>query len=147
MRVGPTLDKVLLDYPNDVRIVYMMHPLPMHPQAAGAAEAAMSAHAQGKFFEMNKALLENSGKLTREKLIELATQIGLDLKKFTSDLDTNAHKAEIDRQTQEAMKLGASGTPAQFVNGRYLPGAQPYEGFKKLIDEELAKLKTAPKGT
>ena len=141
MRVGPTLERLLTDYPDDVKIVYMMHPLPMHSQAAGAAEAAMAAHEQGKFLAMHTKLMENSGKLTRDKLIEIATQIGLDVKKFTSDLDANAHKAEIDRQTQEAMKLGATGTPAQFVNGRYLNGAQPYESFKRLVDEELAKAK------
>lgn len=141
MRVGPTLDKILQDYPEDVRIVYKMHPLPMHPQAAPAAEAAMAAHAQGKFKEMHEKLMANSGKLTREKILELAKEVGLDVARFTKDLDTNAHKSEIDLETKEAMNIGATGTPASFVNGRYLSGAQPYESFKKLVDEELAKTK------
>ena len=61
--------------------------------------------------------------------------------KFTKDLDSHANKPAIDEMTGEAMKIGATGTPASFVNGRYLTGAQPYEVFKKLVDEELAKSK------
>jgi len=145
VRVGPTLDKLLQDYPEDVRIVYKMHPLPMHSQAAPAAEAAMAAHAQGKFKEMHEKLMANSGQLTRDRILQLAKDVGLDIERFTKDLDSNAHKAEIDRTTKEAMDIGATGTPASFVNGRYLSGAQPYESFKKLVDEELAKLRRDPK--
>jgi protein-disulfide isomerase len=126
-------------YPDDVRVAYMMHPLPMHSHAAEAAEAAMAAHAQGKFKEMHAKLEANSSSLSRDKILQFAKELNLDMERFTHDLDTNAHKAEIDRQTQEVMKIGATGTPATFINGRYLSGAQPYESFKKLVDEELAK--------
>jgi len=139
VRVGPTLDKILADYPNDVRMVYKMHPLPMHKNAMSAAEAAMAANAQGKFTAMNEKLLANSTALSRDKYLQIAAEIGLDVKRFTDDLDTNAFKKSIEAQTAEAMKVGATGTPASFVNGRFLSGAQPYEAFKKLIDEELAK--------
>jgi protein-disulfide isomerase len=130
---------LLADYPQDVKIAYMMHPLPMHSQSQIAAEAAMSANNQGKFMEMHTKLFENMGKLDREKILGFATEIGLDIKKFTADFDGHVTKAEIDRQTQEVMKIGATGTPANFVNGRFLNGAAPYETFKKLVDEELAK--------
>jgi protein-disulfide isomerase len=139
VRVGPTLDKILADYPNDVRMVYKQHPLPMHKNAMSAAEAAMAANAQGKFAAMNDKLMANSTSLSRDKYLEIAAEIGLDVKKFTNDIDTHAYKASIDAMSAEAMKVGASGTPASFVNGRFLSGAQPYEAFKKLIDEELAK--------
>ncbi len=144
MRVGPTLDKLLQDYPKDVKIAYMMHPLPMHSQAAIAAEAAMAANAQGKFLPMHEALMENSRNLSRDKILEIAKGLGLNMERFTNDLDTNAHKTEIARQTQEAMKIGATGTPANFINGRYLSGAAPIEAFKKLIDEELVKAGKTP---
>lgn len=148
MRVGSTLEKLHQDYPNDVKIAYMMHPLPMHSQAMIAAEAAMSANNQGKFLPMHDKLFANMGKVDREKILGFAAEIGLDIKKFTSDLDTHVTKAEIDRHTQEVMKIGATGTPVTFVNGRFLSGAQPYEAFKRLVDEELAKVngaKSAPK--
>jgi len=141
VRVGSTLDKILADYPADVRIAYKMHPLPMHQQAMPAAQAAMAAAAQGKFEEMHDKIEANSSSLSRDKLIQLATELGLDMKRFTNDLDTNAYKKSIDTMTDEVMKIGATGTPASFINGRYLSGAQPYEAFKKLIDEELAKAK------
>lgn len=140
MRVGPTLDQVLTAYPDDVVIVFKQHPLPMHGQAMPAAEAAMAAHAQGKFLPMHEKLLENSRALSRDEILEIAGQIGLDVERFTRDLDTHAHKAEIEKQVKEAMDVGASGTPASFVNGRYLPGAQPFDAFKKLVDEALLEV-------
>ena len=143
MRVGPTLDKLLADYPKDLRIVFKMHPLPMHPNAMPAAQAAMAANAQGKFLAMHEKLLvaSSSGGLSRDKYIQFATELGLDVKKFTSDIDTLAYKKSIDTMTDEAMKVGATGTPANFINGRFVNGAAPYESFKPIIDEELAKAK------
>ncbi len=146
MRVGPTLEKILADYPNDVRMVYKQHPLPMHANAMSAAEAAMAANAQGKFRDMNDKLMANSTALSRDKYLQIAAEIGLDVKKFTNDIDTHVYKASIEAQTAEAMKVGATGTPASFVNGRYLSGAQPYEAFKKLIDEALGATKPSSPG-
>jgi protein-disulfide isomerase len=109
----------------------------MHSQAEIAAEAARAAHAQGKFFPMHKKIEENSRALSREKLIELAKEVGLDIDRFTKELDAHTHREAIQRETKEAMDIGASGTPASFVNGRYLSGAKPYASFKELVDEEL----------
>jgi protein-disulfide isomerase len=124
VRVGPTLEQLLKEYPDDVRIAYKQHPLPMHANAMIAAEAAMAAAAQGKFAEMHAKLMAPDRVLSREKI-----------------LDSHAHKAAIDEMTAEALRAGAGGTPASFINGRFLSGAQPYEAFKKLVDEELAKAK------
>lgn len=140
MRVGPTLDKILTDYPEDVRMVYKMHPLSMHQNAMPAAEAAMAAHAQGKFAAMHEKLMANSTSLSRDKYLQLAAEIGLDVKRFTNDIDSHVHKAAIEAQVQEAVSNGSTGTPASFVNGRFL-SAQSAEGFKRVIDEEIAKAK------
>jgi protein-disulfide isomerase len=139
VKVAPTFEQILKEYPNDVRVVYKMHPLPMHQNAMPAAQAAMAANAQGKFAEMHEKLFANSSSLSRDKYLQLAAEIGLDVKKFTSDIDGQAYKKTIDAETAEAMNVGATGTPASFVNGRFLSGAQPYAAFKKIIDEELAK--------
>ena len=141
MRVGPTLDKILAEYPSDVRMVYKMHPLAMHPNAMSAAEAAMAANAQGKFAAMNEKLLANGSALSRDKYIQFAAEIGLDVKRFTNDIDTHVYKASIDKQAQEAVAVGSTGTPASFINGRFVSGAASFEAFKKIIDEELAKAK------
>ena len=141
MRVGPTLEQLLKEYPDDVRIAYKQHPLPMHSNAMIAAEAAMAANAQDKFKEMHAKLMAPDRVLTRDKILEAAKALGLNVDRFTKDLDSHSHKAAIDEMTGEAMRVGASGTPASFINGRFLSGAQPYEAFKKLVDEELAKAK------
>jgi predicted DsbA family dithiol-disulfide isomerase len=113
----------------------------MHNQAMLASEAVMAAHAQGKFEPMQKKLHEMNARPDRDKIIEAARAVGLDMERFTKDLDTHAFKADIDAMVKEAVGVGATGTPASFVNGRYLSGAQPYEAFKKLVDEEIAKAK------
>jgi len=115
-----------------------MHPLSMHPNAMPAAEAAMAAAAQGKFLEMHKKLFENQQQLSREKYLSLAKDIGLDVDKFTKDIDGHTYAAQIQKEVKESEDIGASGTPASFVNGRYLSGAKPYASFKEIIDEELA---------
>lgn len=143
VRIHPTMEQLLKDYPTDVRIVYMQHPLPMHQQAGISAEAVMAAKAQGKFREMHEKLMAANGQLSREKIMAAAQEIGLDMKKFTNDIDNDTHKPQISAMTNEVMKVGATGTPASFINGRYLNGAQPIEAFKKLIDEELGKATVA----
>jgi protein-disulfide isomerase len=136
-RVGPAIEQIAKDYPDSVRIVYKMHPLSMHPNALPAAEAAMAAAAQGKFIEMHRKLFENQQQLTREKFLGLAKEIGLDVDRFTKDIDAHKYLAAIQKDSKEAEDIGATGTPASFINGRYLSGAKPYGNFKDIIDEEL----------
>ena len=142
VRVSPTLEQILKAYPNDVRIVYKMHPLPFHDHAMIGAEAAQAAKAQGKFHEMTEKLMATNGQFSRDKIMEIAQSLGLDMKKFTSDLDNHTYKAAIDAEAKEAMDAGANGTPASFINGHFVNGAQPYEQFKAVIDAELAKTTT-----
>ncbi len=102
-----------------------------------AAEAALAARDQGKFWEMHNKLLENSPKLDRESLIKYAQEIGLDMKKFTNDLDNMKHRDIIERDKELAYKLDLYNTPSFFFNGRIVLGNRPYEVFKKVLDEEL----------
>jgi protein-disulfide isomerase len=139
VRVHPTLDQLLKDYPNDLEIAYKQHPLPFHQFAMPASEAALAAKAQGKFPEMHEKLMAMNSQPSRDKLLEAAKAIGMDVDRFTKDLDNHTYKAEIDAMTKEAMDVGATGTPASFINGRYLSGAQPVEAFKQIIDDELKK--------
>src|SRR5262245_21367853 len=136
-KIHPTLEQLRTDYPNDVRIVYKNHPLTIHQNAMIAAQAAVAAQNQGKFPEMHKKLFESQRDLSRDKVIALAKDLGLDVAKFTKDIDDPAVKARIDKESQESEGLGATGTPASFVNGRYLSGSKPVNVFKEIIDEEL----------
>lgn len=102
-----------------------------------AAEAALSAGDQGKFWEMHWRIHEGFPRLDRDSLIRYAGELGLDVKKFTNDLDTMRHRKRIDKDLQLAKDLDLYNTPAFFINGRRVLGNRPYESFKKIIDEEL----------
>ncbi len=119
-----------------------MHPLPMHPNALPAAEAAMAANAQGKFLEMNRKIFANQQQLSRENYLLWAKELGLDVDRFTKELDAHTYAEAIQKEAKEAEDIGAGGTPASFVNGRYLSGAKPVAAFKEVIDEELLWAKT-----
>jgi protein-disulfide isomerase len=138
-RVNPTLAQINQAYPEKVKIAFKHLPLRIHPDAPAAHAAAESAHRQGKFWEMYDKIFANQREIKPDKLREYAKELGLDLVNFDKDVASPDVKKRIDSDSQEAEKLGVSGTPAFFINGRYLSGAQPFESFKKVIDEELAK--------
>ncbi|QSQ27030.1 thioredoxin domain-containing protein [Pyxidicoccus parkwayensis] len=138
-RVVPTLTQIKQTYAKDVRVIFRNQPLPFHPSAKPAAEAAMAAHAQGKFWEMHDKLFTNQKALDRASLEKYAKEIGLNVAQFKADLDSGKHKAKIEADMSAGSAVGANGTPTFFINGREFVGAQPFESFKKVIDEEIAK--------
>jgi protein-disulfide isomerase len=147
-KAQPTLAQIIQTYGKDVRHVYRNNPLAMHNHAALAAEAALAARDQDKFWEYHDRLFANQQALAREDLEQYATELGLDMAKFKAALDTNAHKDEIAADQQLTRSLGQTGTPAFFVNGRSVKGARPFDAFKALIDEELQKARDlVAKGT
>jgi protein-disulfide isomerase len=147
-RVEPTLKQITDTYGKDVRVLWRNNPLPFHDKAGAAAEAAMEAADEGKFWEYHDKLYANQQAIARENLEAYAKELGLNAAKFKAALDGNKHKASIDADQQLARTLGASGTPSFFINGRSLRGAQPFEAFKAVIDEELQKAKDmVAKGT
>jgi protein-disulfide isomerase len=138
-RVVPTLQKIEKEYPNDVRVFFRHNPLDFHPNAPLAAEAAVAAEAQGKFWEMHDKMFANQQAILRPDLEKYAGEIGLDVGKFKAALDSGAGKARVQQDLALARQIGVQGTPNFYINGRNLQGAQPYEEFKKVIDEEIKK--------
>ena len=147
-------------YPDTLRIVYKMHPLPNHPFAMVAAQAALAAQQQGKFMEMHEKLLGNirnfnslatvkatelglganqqrSAQVQKAMFTDFAQELGLDTGRFQIDMDDAKLIARIKEETREVVAVGAGGTPASFVNGKYLRGAQPFNSFKALVDQAL----------
>ena len=137
-RVLPTLQRLREEYPDDLRVVFKHLPLRIHPQAQGAHAAAQAAHRQGKFWEMHDKIFENP-ELTNERYIQHATELGLDVAQFEKDLASADVKQTVDSDSQEAAKLGVTGTPGFFINGRFLSGAQPYPSFQAIVEDELKK--------
>jgi protein-disulfide isomerase len=140
-RVVQTLKDVEKQYDGKVRVAFKHQPLPFHDKAKGAAMASMAAHEQGKFWEMHDKLFANQQALDRPALDKYASELGLDMGKFRSAMDSNKFDAQITKDSNEGTQIGASGTPTFFINGRQLVGAQPIDAFKTIIDDELKKKK------
>jgi protein-disulfide isomerase len=140
-RAEEVVERVMSTYGDKVRLVYRDYPLEMHPHARPASEAANCAHAQGKFWDYHAKLFKNQRELGEDKLKTYADQVGLDRTKFDECLRTKPYQAAIDKDLADGAKVGVNGTPAFFINGRMLSGAQPFEKFKEVIEEELASAK------
>lgn len=137
-RAQTTLTQILERYPGKVRHVYRDFPVEgLHPQARQAAEAARCAHDQGKFWDYHDMLFTNSPRAAPDDLRRYAEQVGLDVPTFERCVSTGAHRATVQRDLEEGARLGVTGTPAFFVNGRLLSGAQPLDAFAGVIEEEL----------
>ena len=139
-RVMPTLKRLREAYGDRVRIVWKDFPLTsIHPQAFRAAEAGQCAREQGKFWEYHDRLFGNQQALEPEFLKKYAADTGLDATKFNACLDTAKYAERVQAEMGVGTSLGVSSTPSMFINGRLLSGAQPYETFTAVIDEELER--------
>jgi protein-disulfide isomerase len=131
-------DKVLAAYPGKVRLVFRDYPLDFHTKAQKASEAGHCAHEQGKFWEMHDKMFDAQDKIDVADLKAAAKGLGLDASKFDECLDSGRMATRVKENLEAGQAAGVSGTPAFFVNGRLLSGAQPLERFKEIIDAELA---------
>jgi protein-disulfide isomerase len=132
---------VLEQYPNDVKVVFKNFPLTrIHKFAMNAAVAALAADQQGKFWEYHAELFKNYSQLSDAKFDEIARLIGLNMEQFKKDMQKPSLSAKVERDLQDGVAAGVRGTPSIFINGRMLQ-QRSLEGFKQLIDEELAKKK------
>jgi protein-disulfide isomerase len=136
-RATGVVENVLNAYGTRVRWVFKHFPLDFHTDAPLAHRAALAAGEQGKFWEMHDAIFRNQSAIKRNDLLRLATTLGLDMARFVADLDSDRLMSVMQRDMADGLRIGVDGTPAFFINGRRLVGAQPFEAFKALIDREL----------
>jgi protein-disulfide isomerase len=137
-RVEPTIAQVLKKYDGKIRFVYKDFPLDsLHPQARAAAEAARCAGDQGKFWEFHGKVYAGASDASPATMQAYAKDVGLDAATFETCRSSRKYQSQVQADVAEGMKFGVSGTPAFFINGRFLSGAQPLEAFTKIIDEEL----------
>jgi protein-disulfide isomerase len=120
--------------------------LPFHDKAMGAALAMQAANRQKKGWAMHDKMFANNTALGREDLDKYAKEIGLDMAKFAKDMADPKLKEEVLSDQKIANAVGASGTPTFFINGRQLVGAQGFEKFKAIIDEEIKAADELVKG-
>jgi protein-disulfide isomerase len=127
-------------FPDDVRVEIRHLPLEIHPAAAAAARAALTANEQGKFAEFHDRLLAgDSGALGFGTFVSTAEQLGLDVEAFKRDFQTRAVGDKLAEDVLLARRLGIQGTPGFFVNGRYVDGARDVETYARMVTEELAR--------
>jgi protein-disulfide isomerase len=141
-KVDPTLKQLQDVYKDNVQIVWKHYPLiRFHQNAMEAAVAAEAAHSQGKFWQFHDKLLASHSMLSRDQIRQYAEELGLNTAKFESDLTSPEIRKHVTDDMSEAQHLGVTGTPAFFINGHFLSGAQPLAGFAKVINSELQRLK------
>jgi predicted DsbA family dithiol-disulfide isomerase len=139
VRARPTVSRVREVYGEDVRFAFRHFPLSFHEQAPKAGEAAACAGDQERFWEMHDRLWANPGRLQIADLKEHAAALELDTEAFNACLDSGRYASLVESDTEAGARLGVSGTPAFFINGRPLVGAQPFEAFASVIDDELER--------
>ena len=138
-RLIPTLEEVKKKYGDKVRIVFRQYPLEFHQFAQKAAEASLCAHEQGKFWEFHDAMFQNQQELAVEQLKARAASLGMNAEQFNGCLDNAKYAAQVKADFDAGAKAGVNGTPAMFINGRFLSGAQPLNEITKVIDDELQR--------
>ena len=137
--VQETLTKVREEYSDRVKFSFKFMPI-LSEESRNAAFAAHAAGKQGKFWEFHTALWENQSRLGDELYVELAEENGLDMDKFNADRKSQEVQQEVYMDYEDGQRFGASGTPFFMINGVPLSGAQPYENFKKALDEALSSV-------
>jgi protein-disulfide isomerase len=129
--------ELLKQYPKDVKLVFKQFPLDNHSQAALAAEASLAAHAQGKFWELHDKMYADYRRISRARIMAWATEIGLDMNRFRSELDSHKYAARVTDEEKQGEVAGVEGTPTFFINGKKLNAAFEVSTVAPLIAEEL----------
>jgi protein-disulfide isomerase len=136
-RAAETMSQLLDEYGDDIKVVFRDFPLSFHANAHIAAEAAECAEEQDMFWEMHDMIFANQASLSSDALKSFAVSLGLDTDEFNECLDSGAMSAEVDADFNEGASYGVQGTPAFFINGELVTGAQPVENFRAIIDKYL----------
>jgi len=146
-RLTPSLQEVEKKYGDKVRLVFRQYPLPFHQNAQKAAEASLCANDQGKFWQLHDAMFSNQNALGVDQLKAKAAELGLNADTFNKCLDSGAKAAAIQADQKDGQAAGVNGTPAMFINGRFINGAVPVDQITTVIDDELRRAgnKTASK--
>jgi protein-disulfide isomerase len=138
-RLAPTLDRVVEEYGDRVQLVFRQFPLDIHADAQKAAEASLCAAEAGKFWEMHDRMFADLQALSVDQLKLAAVELELDGETFSECLDSGRYAEQVAIDMEAGRLAGVTGTPAMFINGRFLSGAQPFETIAAVIDDELQR--------
>jgi protein-disulfide isomerase len=136
-KAAAKIEAIRQAYPKDLRLVYKQYPLSSHPNARIAAEAALAAQAQDKFWPMHDKLFANSNQLSRETIDKIGKEVGLDMDKFQADLRSGKIAEIIKKDVADGDKADVDSTPTIFINGRRYNGPLEMDVLKPVLDAEL----------
>ncbi len=131
------INAIMTAYPNQVKLIFKQFPLDMHPHALMAAEAALAANDQGRFWAMHDQLFEHAHQLSRDTIFAIAKNVGLDMTRFSRDLETGRFRKTIEADVAEGEKNGVFGTPFLFIDGKPYHGPVEMAVLKPILDAEL----------
>lgn len=131
------LDQLQEDYGSQVRLV--MKQMPVHKTAVLAAEAALAAEAQGKFWELHDLMMAQPEDLSLEAILALGKQGGLDVARLRKDLEQHRYAESVEKDLATAAELNITGTPAFVINGRLVMGLQPMAKMRGVVKEALVE--------
>jgi Protein-disulfide isomerase len=131
--------QVVEEYPSDVKTYFKHFPLSSHANARLAAEGAVAAQKQGKFWPFNEKVWANSDNLTPAVIEKAAKEVGLDVARWRTDLDSDAVKSRVQQDRSEGNDLGIISTPSIYINGRKYEDPLEIASFRDWIDEELGR--------
>lgn len=138
-RFQPVLRQILDEFQGDVKLYFKHYPLPQHTNARLAAEAAVAAQKQGKFWQFEDKLWVNQDSLSPAEMEKYAKESGLDVTKFRQDMDSKAVKERVQKDRVDGSTLGLSSTPTLYINGREYTDSRDTESLREWIKEELAR--------
>jgi protein-disulfide isomerase len=138
-RLQPVLRQIVDEFPHDVKVYFKNYPLPQHTNARLAAEAAVAADKQGKFWVYQDKIWEHQDELSPAEIEKLAKEAGLDVAKFRADLASDAVKARVQKDREDGEKLGLQATPTVYIDGREYTDPKDTESLREWIKEELSR--------
>ena len=139
-RALPALEQIKEHYGDQIQIVFRQFPLNnIHPRAQKAAEASLCAHEQGQFWTLHDLLFQEPVELEVASLKAKADSLGLNAEAFNACLDSGKNADRVRSDIRDGVIAGVTGTPAVFINGRMVSGAQPFETYATIIDDELER--------
>ena len=136
-RFQPVLRQILDEFQGDVKLYFKHYPLPQHTNARLAAEAAVAAQKQGKFWPFEDKLWVNQDSISPAEIEKYAKESGLDVAKFRQDLDSKAVKERVQKDRVDGSTLGLSSTPTLYINGREFTDNRDVESLREWIKEEI----------
>jgi protein-disulfide isomerase len=133
----PVLHQILDEFPNDVKLYFKHYPLPQHTMARQAAEAAVAAQKQGKFWQFQDKLWEHQDELSPAEIEKVAKETGLDVAKFRQDVGSDAMKAKVEKDKNEGAAIGLQATPTLYIDGREYTDSRDADSLREWIKDAL----------